>query len=506
MSSVTTTRRLAPEEEGCKSPVPGALSITRFKSDERGNVALTFGLTIFMMVGFIGASVDIGRLLLARKQTQEAMDAAVLAGVRKYQDTSDINAAKSTANAVYQASIAQNGRGTHATNPHIDPTEQVVFQPSNNNTKLTGTAQTTLKTPFIGIATKAFGGGNTSIGTLPIDVSSVAEVAFGGNAGTNLEISIMVDITGSMNEGDNAGSTKIETVKKALQGTATQKGIIDILIWDDQSTYTSKIALVPFSEAVNLGSPSIAQKARGNYQAGAASGQGGGQYLTVNGTNLPISNICVTERIGNHEYDDTSPNSDPVGRYYSTYGVSQGTGVCPTATPVVPLSSDKAALKAVVNSLDAGGYTAGHIGTAWAWYMLSPNFNSIWTANAGVARPYSDLTALTSKGRPVLRKIAVLMTDGDYNTEYRNGVTTRYNNSNPTNDTSQNQALALCNGMKAKGIEVYTIGAQVSSNAKAFLKSCATDPTHYYDATDGTKMQQAFMDIAYKLVPPYISH
>lgn len=511
MSSVTTTRRPAPVGEGCRSPVPGAFNLTRFKSDERGNVAMSFGLMIFMMMGFIGASVDIGRWMLARKQTQEAIDSAVLAGMRSYQSGStninpDVVAnAEAAALVSYRYAIEKSGRGFPETNPMI-VSDNVSFKLSPDHTSMSVPVdkKAVIKTPFIGIATNAFSNG-TKISTLPLLhtlglENAVAKVAMGGNAGTNLEISVMIDITGSMNEGDNSGSTKIQTVKTAA------KNMVDILVWTDQSTYTSKIAIVPFSEAVNLGNPSVATKARGTFMAGAASNKGGSQYLTVNGTNLPISNICVTERIGYDEYTDADPNSSPVGRYYSTYGTSQGTGKCPTATPILPLTSDKTALKATITALSAGGTTAGHIGTAWAWYMLSPNFNAIWNGSANTARPYSDLTALTAKGRPVLRKIAVLMTDGDYNTEYCNGVTDWYRSCTPNNGSAVSQALALCAGMKAKGIEVFTIGAQVSNNAKTMLKACATDPAHFYDATDGTKMQQAFTDIAYKLVPPYISH
>ena len=60
--------------------------------------------------------------------------------------------------------------------------------------------------------------------------------------------------------------------------------------------------------------------------------------------------------------------------------------------------------------------------------------------------------------------------------------------------------------MKAKQIEVFTIGAIVTSNARAFLKSCATDANHYYDATNTAQLSAAFQDIAAKLVPPLITH
>ena len=172
---------------------------------------------------------------------------------------------------------------------------------------------------------------------------------------------------------------------------------------------------------------------------------------------------------------------------------------------MIPLSSDKVALKNIVQSLAAGGTTAGHMGTAWAWYALSENFNSLWPT-VSAARPYSDLATTTVNGLPLLKKIAILMTDGDYNTEYCNGVSDQALSCTANNGTSQNQAAALCTAMKAKGIEVYTIGAQVTSTAKTFLQSCATDASHYYDATNGAILAQAFKDISSKLIRPFLTH
>jgi len=484
MFSVTTSRRLASKGGGF-ARVPGALSMSRFAKDNRGNVAMTFGLMIFIMMGFMGTSVDYGRVMLARKQTQQAVDAAVLAGMRKYQETSDIDQAKTAAKLVYDLSVAKNGRGTSLTNPLILP-ETVTFLEANNNTKLTATVSGGIKTPFIGVATKAFSTSTTSLPTLPINVKSVAELSSGQNSGTNLEVSVMIDITGSMGESDNSGSTKIQTVKNAASS------MVDILVWSDQATYTSKVGIVPFSAAVNLGSSAAVTRARGTVASGTSTTPGSAKYK-VGSTTYNISNTCVTERLGNEKYTDASPSSSPVGRFYST-------GSCATNTSVMTLSSDKTALKNKITAMTASGMTAGQMGTAWAWYMLSPNFNSVFDT-PNTAATYSDLTALNSKGKPKLRKIAVLMTDGDYNTQYNNGVSS----SNGSNGTSKAQAEALCTAMKAKGIEVFTIGAQVSNNAKTMLKKCATTEAHFYDATDGTKMTQAFIDIAYKLVPPYLS-
>ena len=170
----------------------------------------------------------------------------------------------------------------------------------------------------------------------------------------------------------------------------------------------------------------------------------------------------------------------------------------------MPMTKDKTALKARIDKLSTGGSTAGHLGTAWAYYLLSPNWNALFPA-ASAAGPYSDLTVYNSKGMPKLRKIAVLMTDGDYNINYCKGVEAQNSdqspdiNCNSENGKSQPQAASLCSALKTAKIEVFAVGFQVSAAAKTFLTSCATDASHYYDATTDVALQAAFRDIALKI-------
>ena len=125
--------------------------------------------------------------------------------------------------------------------------------------------------------------------------------------------------------------------------------------------------------------------------------------------------------------------------------------------------------------------------------------------HGSAAGPYSDLTVTNSKGMPKLRKIAVLMTDGEYNINYCKGVEAKNSdqspdiNCNSENGKSLAQAGSLCTAIKNSKIEVYTVGFQVNSTAKTFLTGCATDAAHYYDATSDVELQAAFRDIALKI-------
>jgi Flp pilus assembly protein TadG len=198
---------------------------------------------------------------------------------------------------------------------------------------------------------------------------------------------------------------------------------------------------------------------------------------------------CVSERVGSDRYTDVAPSTTPVGRVYT----SGGTG-CP-ANGIVPLTSDRTALHNAINALGASGMTAGQIGTEWGWYTLSPNFSALWPAASDPA----------SYNAPHLMKIAIIMTDGQFNTAYCNGVTSQnFNggsnaiNCDATNGNPTDQAIAVCDEMKDEGILVYTVGFDVGSNADAsrFIAECASASDKAFMATDGAALRQAFREIA----------
>jgi hypothetical protein len=334
----------------------------------------------------------------------------------------------------------------------------------------------------------------------------------------------MMDVTGSMCD----PCTKIAAAKTAA------KDLIDIVVSDDQSQYYSRVALAPFAEAVNVGT-TLAPLVRGTVTENNSSNP---QTFTSSGTlsdtsNQPtkrwikytksggsgtntwqISSKCVTERIGTDAYTDAAPadTTSYVGKGY--FGTNTDTS-CPVGNHsdaavnrIMPLTKDKTALKEHVDKLTTAGSTAGHLGTAWAWYLLSPNWNSVLQQafpTSSAAGSYSDLTTTNAKGFPKLRKIAVLMTDGEYNINYCKGVEAKNSNQSPDiNCNSENgkalaQAESLCTKIKDTKIEVFTVGFQVNSASKTFLTNCATDASHYYDATSEVALQAAFRDIALKI-------
>ncbi|MDX2235489.1 MAG: ubiquitin-activating E1 FCCH domain-containing protein [Hyphomonadaceae bacterium] len=201
-------------------------------------------------------------------------------------------------------------------------------------------------------------------------------------------------------------------------------------------------------------------------------------------------NSCVSERTGVNATTDVAPNVTFVGRNYG-----HANNAC-TDLQITPMTSDKADLTSKANALVVSGSTAGHIGLAWGWYMLSPNFAYLWPEESR-GRPY---------GSPNLRKFVVMMTDGAYNTPYCNGVISRdgYGNAserincNAPNGSSFAQAAALCTAIKNSGVSVYTVGFAVGNDAtaRAHLRSCASSPAQFFEAANGTELRNAFRDIA----------
>lgn len=205
-----------------------------------------------------------------------------------------------------------------------------------------------------------------------------------------------------------------------------------------------------------------------------------------------ISN-CVTERVGGERYTETAPSAAGswVGRHYPAID-----GSC-IANTIVPLSDNAATIKSRIDAFNVSGSTAGQIGIAWGWYMISPNWNSLWPS--GTSAPYNSADTL---------KAVVIMTDGEFNTPYCRGVISQQAGSgsgsnsakidcNAENGSPFAQSAALCTAMKARGVMVYTVGFGITAGTEAanVLRDCATTPSAFYLPASGGDLSEAFAAI-----------
>jgi Flp pilus assembly protein TadG len=200
---------------------------------------------------------------------------------------------------------------------------------------------------------------------------------------------------------------------------------------------------------------------------------------------------CATERTGDEAYTDVSAADEPVG-----YGYMSTANGCPTNS-IIPLTPDKDTLIEAIDDLSIGGSTAGHLGAAWGYYTLSPNFGSIFPSDSQPAE----------YGRPKLHKFAVFMTDGDFNSSFCQGVLSRTStsgsgstadqiNCDSENGNSFSQAQQYCDAMKEAGIRVYTVGFEVPSQTlRDALTECASHSQFAYFASGSAELVSVFQQI-----------
>ncbi len=270
-----------------------------------------------------------------------------------------------------------------------------------------------------------------------------------------VEVSMVLDVTGSM-----AGQ-KIIDLK-----TAAKAGVKAFL---DNGYGNARVAIVPYSLSVNAGSLS--------------------KYV-VDEAGLPIKDTCSTERRGPEMFTDVGPTVAKVTR-------ANALKVCPKSD-VQPLTNSSISLNKTIDDLEAVGSTAGQIGLQWGAYMLSPKWKSVLPATATPA----------AYGTPELDKFLILMTDGQFNTDYSGLTNAQIASYSGIGARSGRLAMSYCNEIKAKKIKLFTIGFRLAdikpaldrNEATRLLQDCASTPvgteTTFFNADNGVELTAAFEEIA----------
>lgn len=312
------------------------------------------------------------------------------------------------------------------------------------------------------------------ISTCEVVVTSEGHGLSTGEAVRIAEVRGMTQINNAVSDGVSTQSNLFRTVTRQSPNTFSVNGMLGV----NASTYDSRGYVQCLEQSCQL-------YKFNNLSNGA---------LRIR----PITD-CVSERIGAQAYTDVSPSSAPVGNVYLAPDN-------PCLTSVIqPLTSDRDVLHSQINGYAAVGSTAGQIGVGWGWYMISPTFGSIFPA-ANRPDPYA--------GEGLL-KVVILMTDGEFNTPYCNGVvagavsgsgsTANHINCAATNGNPFAQSVTMCTAMKAKGVIVYTVGFDISGGtdstpntvdtAKEVMERCATSPEHVYLPENGASLKTAFAAI-----------
>ena len=289
--------------------------IQRFRRNERGNVILIFGLGAFVFLGIVGGAVDFSYVYKARRDIQDAADAAVLTTM-----------SMTTASDADRQAAADKVFHENFKNSNVTLESPVLVRDTKDRTT-TETYEVKAKVP-------AYFGGLFKMNEYDLDITSKAQTTL-----DKFEIAFVLDSTGSM-----ADANKMVNLKTSVDGALSS-----LLNSAGVNASGSKVAIVPFNTQVRLNATTL-----GNMTSLGLAQNGGGN--------------CVVDR--SQSYDVTA---DPAqsGNAQSLYPIQP----CQYSTTkeVQGLSDNINNARSFIQTLQPGGNTNITVGVQWGMEALSPN-------------------------------------------------------------------------------------------------------------------------------------
>lgn len=419
-------------------------NVNKFSADKSGQFSMMLGLLAVPLVGAVGLLIDYSQILAAQKSLQVDVDSAVLAAAVEMQNTDSKGKAKKEALRFLKSNIE-----TSAASYKASGIRSFNLSFSTAGETIKGEATMAVPTNFMGI-----------FGHETVNVDVVAEAQFGVDQAQPVDLGIMLDVSGSMNY-----DGKLDGLKSATTS------LMNELIGNGNTSENVRVAFAPFSSSVNAGAYANS---------------------LIKGTS---SNGCIGERSGPNAHTDAAPSRDMFDvdgnfaiskdenggvyrdAHFSGYDVPgldelDVSTICPPAE-IYPLTGDYQLLLNKLNSYEAAGITSGHLGVAWAWYLVSENWRGFW--------PEDSKPALNSERK----KAVILMSDGEFNTYYQSG------NSRPDQQTKK-----ICKNMKADDVQIFAISLGNTGKSKTFLKNCASEKEFFFDTDNVSELNAAFLSIA----------
>ena len=395
-----------------------------------GQVAILMALTLFPITLIAGFAIDFQLLTTNKAKVQQSLDSAVVAGTRDYQGGATKSEAGAIVRSYFEAMIAT------ADFP-LDCTAATV---NINDTDIEAATRCTMDTTLSRVA---------GINTMGFSIDTATTYGIG-----KVDVAFVFDVSGSMQ------GTRIQDLKIAARDA------VDTLLPLDPKPGTEddvRLSMVAYNGAFDAGS--YFEAATGHPSEQTAYGRYNGSWYTYSYTST-----CVFEREGSQAFTDAAPGP---GQYIKAADVSR-LDKCGDAPPL-PLTSNRQQLYNYITALAPEGGTAGHLGTAWGWYTVSPNWTPVWPA-ASAPLAYDE---------PDSAKALILMTDGDFNAV-----------GDTSNGSSSWQAKQLCDAAKNAGIIIYSIAFQAPTAGREVLQYCATGTQNFFTPESGQQLKDAYQNIA----------
>jgi hypothetical protein len=421
------------------------------------------GITAFMLVCTLtivvaaGMAIDFMRHETVRAELQYGIDRGVLAAASLSQD---IDAETTVREYIRSAK-------------YLDETVVLDVQATDNAglRRVEATGTFTIGTYFLRLL---------GIPTLDVAARATAE-----EERTGVEISLVLDISGSM-----AWEGRIGNLIPAAQGFITQ-------VMTPGTEETTTINFVPYAGGTNPG-PTLAA-ALGMQRFHNRSSCPELTAADYSHTGLPSAGFY--RQVPHFHWW-------PIAADQVAY---MDQGWCPSdaVMPIGVMMNDSQALLDRIAGIRLHDGTGTHIAMKWALALLDPSSNDEVQTLIGageVDAAFEDRPAAWND--PETMKFIILMTDGQITDQHRPappylvevdpdplpaGYDARTYNSNRT--TNRDNFFAMCNFAKANGVTVFTIAFEVPAQYEYEMRDCASSPAHFY-SVEGLEIADAFNSIA----------
>ncbi|WP_425091074.1 pilus assembly protein TadG-related protein [Tropicimonas sp. S265A] len=350
-----------------------AQSARTFRQSEEGTLT-AFSLYIFIgMFMVCGLTIDLMRYEAVRTRLQSTTDRAVLAAA----DLDNTQGAKE----VVEDYFAKAGMSEFLKGVNVDQ--------GLNYKEVTAVVEAKIPTWFMNMS---------GIYELDAFAQSKAEERI-----QNIEISLVLDISGSMR-----GTKNANMITAANEFVATIMEANNNLAAD--GTGLAAVSIIPYNASVSAPDYLLNQYNVKNHQTFSNCVR----FAPNDFNSLSVSTSLLLDRLSH--FDRNNSNLNEVNDQFLLKRPW-----CPTsgAEDILPLSTNLGDLQAKISSLGAEGNTATDLGMKWAAALLDPNSqgmvsnlvnNNVLDARLdGRPEPYDDIETI---------KVVVLMTDGANTSQY----------------------------------------------------------------------------------------
>jgi len=422
---------------------PAAL-LSKLVPDQRGNIIAIFALILPAFMVVVGGSIDIGVAYSTRSKLQGAADAAVLAAASS--GSTDFAFLSDLADQYFQANLAGQ-----------DDTTTVSGVLSENGGELQYSVNSQLETSFLDMIGKS---------EISLEVSAQAN-----RETTGAEIVMVLDTTGSMGFGSSWPDAKA-AMHQMLQSL------------DDLSSGVNFYAtLVPMADRINVGIDRT-------------------DLMTIDPPPEDWEG-CFEPREESHPgfpfaLSDQPPSALPFtptadGYHISGLG-SRGFFTCPAE--ILGPTDEVASIQSAVESLSLRGTGRFDSGMAWAWRLLSPQWQDLWSVT-GYPSAYGDR-----------RKVVIFITDKytvayDYEVGGSDGLSFGHNQGS---QRGFEHLVHVCNQMNSAGIEIHAVYVNGNTHGVSYMEQCATTESHYHEVNNVATLQTTLQRIASDLVRVWLTY